>query len=164
MKDFSYISGITNEKPRECGVWMFSLKGNKQDIVHHDGETMSVRPTLTQPNSHSLMLTDMLVDETPDIYLDYKNLLLVYPTEIFHGKGKKNGIYVSVYLRNTDTKFVCVGSGVLSLVYRENVDCAKLFTKAVSTERVAPFDEIPIQLPFPSTRSTTSPSRSTTQH
>ena len=47
MKDFSYISGITNEKPRECGVWMFSLKGNKHDIVHHDGETMSVRSTLT---------------------------------------------------------------------------------------------------------------------
>ena len=108
------------------------------------------------------MLTDMLVDETPDIYLDYKNLLLVYPTEVFHGKGKNNGIYVSVYLRNTDTKFVCVGSGVLSLVYRENVDYAKPITKAGQTpyRRIVShfFDEISMHLPFPSTINT-SPSR-----
>ena len=111
----------------------------------------------------------MLLDVTPDIYTVYKNFLLVYPTEVFHGKGKNNGIYVSVYLRNTDTTFVCVGSGVLSLVYREDVDYAKPITKAgqtaVSMDRVAHFfDEICIQFPFPSTRSTTSPSRSTTPH
>ena len=39
------------------------------------------------------MLTDMLLDETPDINSDYKNFLLVYPTEVF--LVKKNCIYVS---------------------------------------------------------------------
>ena len=104
---------------------------------------MSIKSTLTQTNSHAYKLTDMLVDEPPDISSDSKNFLLVYPTEAFLGKGKKNGIYVSVYLRNTDTKFVGVSSGVLSLVNWEKVDYAKLVTKAhqtsVSTERVAHF-------------------------
>ena len=47
MKDNSFISDIIHERLLECGVWMFSFAGNKQDIVHHDGETMSVRSTLT---------------------------------------------------------------------------------------------------------------------
>ena len=93
----------------------------QHDTVHHDGETMSIRSTLTQRKSHTYMLTDMLVDETPDIYPDFKNFDLLYPTEVFHGK-EKSGAYVSVYLRNTDTKSVCVGSGVLSLVYPYKVD------------------------------------------
>ena len=38
-----------------------------------------------------------------------------------------------MYLRNTDTKFVGVSSGVLSLVYREKVDYATLCTKAGNT-------------------------------
>ena len=67
------------------------------------------------------MLTDILLDETPDIFSDNKNFLIVSPTEVFHGK-EKSGAYVSVYLRNTDTKSVCVGSGVLSLVYPYKVD------------------------------------------
>ena len=76
---------------------------------------------------------------------------------------EKNGIHVSVYLRNTDPKFVGVSSGVLSLVYHQRVDYAELFTKAgqtaVSTERVTHFfDDIDMQLPFPSTRNTTSSS------
>ena len=78
-------------------------------------------------------------------------------------KEKKNGIQVSVYLGNTDTKIVGVSSGVLSPVYHEKVDYAQLFTKAsqtaVSVERVAHFfDEIHIRLPFPSTRNTVSSS------
>ena len=52
MKDFSFISDIINETLRECGVLMFSFKENKRDIVHHDGETMSVRPTLTDTFTH----------------------------------------------------------------------------------------------------------------
>ena len=73
---------------------MSSFNGNKPDIVHHDGETMSIRSTLTQRKSHTYMLTDMLVDETPDIFSDNKNLLLVFPTEVF--LGKKNCVSVSV--------------------------------------------------------------------
>ena len=46
------------------------------------------------------MLTDMLIDETPDIHTDYKNFLIVYPTEVFLGTEKKNSVYVSVYRRN----------------------------------------------------------------
>ena len=38
MNAFSIISDIINEKLLECGVWGFSFKGNKQDIVDHDGE------------------------------------------------------------------------------------------------------------------------------
>ena len=123
-----------------------------KDIVHHHGETI-LSDRRSQTNSHISMLTDMLLDETPEILSDNKNFLFVYPTGVFLLK-KKNGIYVSVYLRNRDTKFVGVSSGVLSLVYREKVDYAKLCTKAVqtavSTERLAHFfDEIHMQLHFP---------------
>ena len=82
MKDFSFISDITSEKLRECCVWAFSFKGNKLDIVHHDGETMSVRETLTQTNSHIYMLTVMSLGETPEIHSDYKDFLVVHPTEV----------------------------------------------------------------------------------
>ena len=66
------------------------------------------------------MLTDMLVDETPDIYSDFKNLLLVYPTDVLHMK-EKNDVCVSACRRNTDTKIVGVSSGMLSLVYLQRV-------------------------------------------
>ena len=98
MEDFSFVSDI-NEKLRECGVWAFSFKGNKRVIVHHDGETMSVRSTRTRANSRIDMLTDMLLDETPDIDSDFKDFLVVHPTEVFLVK-ERNGVYVSVYLRN----------------------------------------------------------------
>ena len=68
-------------------------------------------------------------------------------------REKKNGIYASVFCA-TQTKFVCVSSGVLSPLYHQKVDHAELFTKAgqtaVSTERVAHFfDEIRISSPSP---------------
>ena len=69
------------------------------------------------------MLTDMLVDETPDIYSDFKNLLLVYPTDVLHMK-EKNDVCVSACRRNTDTKIVGVSSGMLSLVYLQRGDYA----------------------------------------
>ena len=62
---------------------MTSFNGNKPDIVHHDGDTMSVKSTLTQTNTHTHILTDILPDETSDIYSDSKDLLLVDPTEAF---------------------------------------------------------------------------------
>ena len=89
MKAFSIISDIINETLLECGVLVFSFRGNKQDIVHHDGDTMSLRPTLTQTNSHIYMLTDTLPREKPDIYADQKNLLLVYPMEVVLGEREK---------------------------------------------------------------------------
>ena len=79
MEDFSFISDIINETLRECDVWMFSFRGNKQDIVHHDGETMSVRSTLTD-NSHIYTLTYMLLHQVPDIHSDHNNIIIVCPT------------------------------------------------------------------------------------
>ena len=81
----------------------------------------------SQTHSHTYILTDIILDETPHIYSDFKNFLLVCPTEAF--LGKKNGIYVSVYMGNTDTKFVGVSSGVLPLVNHKKVDYAELFAK-----------------------------------
>ena len=97
------------------------------------------------------MHTDVLIDERPDINTDYKYFLILHPTEVFH--EKKIGVYVSVYPRNK-TPNPLVSARVLSLVYREKVDYAELFTKAgqtaLSTEPVAPFfDETPMLLPFP---------------
>ena len=51
MKDFSFIPD-RNEMLGEWGVWGFSFKGNKHDIVHHNYKTMSVRPTLTHELAH----------------------------------------------------------------------------------------------------------------
>ena len=68
------------------------------------------------------MLMDILIVDMSNIYSDNKNNLLVDPTEVFPGKGKKNGIYASVYLLNGGIKFAGVSSGVLSLVYREKGD------------------------------------------
>ena len=79
MNDFSFISDIINETLRECGVWTFSFNRNKHDIVHHDGETMSVRSTLTD-NSHIYTLTYMLLHQVPDIHSDHNNIIIVYPT------------------------------------------------------------------------------------
>ena len=53
------------------------------------------------------MHTDTLLDETPDVFTVYKNLLLVYPTEVILVL-EKNSVYVSANLRNTDTTFVVV--------------------------------------------------------
>ena len=79
LNDFSFISDIINETLRECGVWTFSFNRNKHDIVHHDGETMSVRSTLTD-NSHIYTLTYMLLHQVPDIHSDHNNIIIVYPT------------------------------------------------------------------------------------
>ena len=76
------------------------------------------------------MHTDILLDETPDIDSDHKNILRVYPTEVFHCNEKKTCVYISMYLHTSDTKFVGVDSGVLLHVSGENVDDATVFTKA----------------------------------
>ena len=152
MEDFSFVSDI-NEKLRECGVWAFSFKGNKRVIVHHDGETMSVRSTRTRANSRIDMLTDMLLDETPDIDSDFKDFLVVHPTEVFLVK-ERNGVYVSVYLRNKTPNSLVSARVMLSLLSRSKVNYAKPFAKAgltaFSTEGVPHFiDVIHMQLLFP---------------
>ena len=143
---------------------VFSFKGNKQDIVHNDGGMMFVRETLTQTNSHIPMLTDMSLDETPDIHSDYKNILIVNPTEVFLVKG--NGVYVSI-ISNTDTTFVGVSSGMLLLVYRQKGDYTTVFTKLAgrqSRPNVSHTSSMIFSCCFisPSTRNTASCSRSTT--
>ena len=52
MKDFLFISDIINEKLGVCGLLWFSFKGKKPDIVHRDGDTMSITSTLTNEFSH----------------------------------------------------------------------------------------------------------------
>ena len=52
MRDFSFISDTIKEKLRECGVFVFSFKGNTKEIVHYDGGTMSLRHTLTDKFAH----------------------------------------------------------------------------------------------------------------
>ena len=74
-KDLSFISNI-NEKLGECGVFGFSFNGNKQE----SSTTTAIRclsERRSQTNSHISMLTDMLHDETPDIYSNNNNFLLV---------------------------------------------------------------------------------------
>ena len=132
MKDISFISDIIHEKLLECGVWSSLSRGTSRT-----SSTTTARRYLSgrrsQTNSHVNMLTDILLDETPDIFSDNKNFLIVHLMEVFHGKEKKNGVYVSVYLHNRDAKFVGVSSWVLSLVYREKVGNAKPFTKVGKT-------------------------------
>ena len=129
----------------ECGVFRFSFKGNKHDVVHQDGETISIRSTITD-NSHVYILTDTLLDVTPEIFTVYKIFLLVHPTEVFLWKQKKSNTYVSVHLRNTDTTLIGVNSRVLSHLH-EKVDHPNLFTKASRWSMSH----------TPSTRSTTAP-------
>ena len=52
MKGFSLISDIINEKLGVFGLLWFSFNVNKQAIIHHDGDTMSVRSTLTDEFAH----------------------------------------------------------------------------------------------------------------
>ena len=118
------------------------MKGNKEDIIHHDGETMSVRSTQTQTNSHIPMLTDTPLDGVPDVDSDNKNFLLVYHMDVFLVRRRRTASRLCVSAQHR-RQFIGVISGVLLLVYREKFDNVKLFAKAdkraVSTERVAHF-------------------------
>ena len=67
----------------------------RDDLYHIDAHTQT-------HNIH--ILTNMLPDDTLNIYSDFKNVLPVDPTEVFLVK-KKNGINVSVYWA-THTKFL----------------------------------------------------------
>ena len=99
MEVFSFISDIINEKLGECDVLWFSFKGNKPDIIHDDGETVSTRSTLLETNSNTNILTDVFINDTLNTNSDNTKPLHVCPTEVFHWKN--NAIYVSVYLRHT---------------------------------------------------------------
>ena len=81
MKDFSFISDIVNEKLGECGVWgSLSMGTRRTSSTTTAGRCLSDRRS--QTNSHIPMITDMLLDETPDTHSDGKNSLIVYPTEV----------------------------------------------------------------------------------
>ena len=79
MKDFSFISDIINEKPRECGVWCSLSRGTSRTSF-----TTTARRCLSyrrsQTNSHIHTHAGMLLDETLDINTDYKTFLFVCPT------------------------------------------------------------------------------------
>ena len=116
----------------------FSFAGNKQDIVHNDGETMSVGSTRTDELAHQ-HAPGSLIDDTPEIHSDFKNLLLVHPTEVLHGKKKKASTSRCICTTQTQNSLVSA-HGVLSLVDRYKLEHAELITKAgqtsVSTEHV----------------------------
>ena len=93
MKDFSFISDTINEKLRECAVLGSLSRGTHRT----SSTTIASRcqsDRRSQRNSHIYILTDMLLDETPEIHSHYKNFLIVYQTEVF--LEKKNCAYVSV--------------------------------------------------------------------
>ena len=96
------------------------FQAEKQDIVHHDGETMTIRSALTQTNSYIHILTCMLIDEMPDIDSDLMNFLLVSWTKAFLVREKTAS--TSRCICATHTTFVGVSSWVLSLVDREKGD------------------------------------------
>ena len=78
------------------------------------------------------MLTELLFDETPDIFSDNKNFLLVFQTEVFHGKEKKNGVYVSVSPQQRHQIRWCLIRRPVTC-YREKVGYAKPLTKVGQT-------------------------------
>ena len=93
MKDFSFFSDIINEKLCKCGVWSSLSMGTSRTLsTTTAGRCLSDRRS--QRNSHIYTLTDMLLDETPEIHSHYKNFLIVYQTEVF--LEKKNCVYVSI--------------------------------------------------------------------
>ena len=69
MKDNSFNSDITDEKLREFDVLRFCFNGDKQDIVPTTARRCQTDQR-SQTNSHTYMLTGILVDETPDINSD----------------------------------------------------------------------------------------------
>ena len=147
------ISDIINEKLGECSVLMFSFKANKQDIVHHDGETMSNRSTLTEKFAHIHLHGHAPCRDARHL-LGQRRLPHCRPYGRLSCEGEEERPLRLCVSAHTDTTFVGVISGVLSLVYLEKVDYATLVTKAdqtaVSTEHVAHFvDEIHTLLPFP---------------
>ena len=100
----------------------------------------------------------MLVDDTLNIYSDYKDFLIVYPTDVFLWKEKKSGVNVSGYLQ-TQTPNSLVSSpgfGPLSTTRKAITPRSSLkqvSKTAVSTERLTHFfDDICMLLPSPSTK------------
>ena len=142
-------------------------------VVLLQGEQAGYRPPrrrhdVCQIDAHTDQLTRLhahgrVPKPTPDITQTARTSSLSTRRRSFFGKRRRAP---SRCICATDTTFVGVSSGVLSLVYCEKGDYANLFTKACRPSRLNVshfFDETPMLLPFLSTRNTTSPSCSTTQ-
>ncbi|KAL7718856.1 C2 DOCK-type domain-containing protein [Entamoeba marina] len=116
------------DKLKECGHWGFQFKASKADVIHHDGINTLFNNDIQENSTHFSI-----------------------------GKErKKNGICVSVYLRDTDDKFIPSSSQSLESIYPPETlpqqQLVKHFTTSVSVDKVGHFiDEIKIQLPFPLT-------------
>ena len=91
---------------------MVLFQAEKQDIVHHDGETMTIRSALTQTNSYIHILTCMLIDERPDIDSDLMNFPPCLLDRVLSCEGEERHQRLGASAR-TDTTFVGVSSGVL---------------------------------------------------
>ena len=106
------------------------------------------------------MFTDMLHDDTLDINLDNKTLLIVYQTDFFH--GKKNAIYISVYLRHRHQIRWCQLRGAVAFLQPEGRLRQVLHLAGQTTLSTLHdahfFDVFRMQLPFLSTRNTTTSS------
>ncbi|EMD42550.1 Hypothetical protein EHI5A_030700 [Entamoeba histolytica KU27] len=145
------------DRMKTCGYWEFLFKPSKKEDVHYDGFMVTNTQDGTN-GSQFCTMTDLSIQEKEDIFMDYENLLFVYPTEICLGKEKKrNGVCVTVYLRDNDNdKFTPGVSKPMAAIYpMANTPIQSLtrsFTTAVSVDKIGHFiDEIKIQLPFPLT-------------
>ncbi|KAL7715469.1 C2 DOCK-type domain-containing protein [Entamoeba marina] len=142
------------DKLKECGHWGFQFKASKADVIHHDGINTLFNNDIQENSTHCSMITNMTLSEHNSFFTDYQNLFFVYPSEVSIGKErKKNGICVSVYLRDTDDKFIPSSSQSLESIYPPETlpqqQLVKHFTTSVSVDKVGHFiDEIKIQLPF----------------
>ncbi|EDR23763.1 hypothetical protein EDI_124660, partial [Entamoeba dispar SAW760] len=144
------------EKMKTCGEWSFKYRGTRPEIVHIDGPYRMFSPEKNETSTlNILMLTDISPPETDEIYIDYQNLLFVYPSEVSLGKEKKkSGIILNVYLRDSDSLFDESKPDALKMIFPcqegviENLETC--FTSSVSIDKVGHFiDEVKIQLPFP---------------
>ncbi|EDR26098.1 hypothetical protein EDI_023820 [Entamoeba dispar SAW760] len=135
------------DKMKTCGYWEFVFKPSKKEDVHYDGFMVTNTQDGTN-GSQFCTMTDLSIQEKEDIFMDYENLLFVYPTEICLGKEKKrNGVCVTVYLRDNDNdKFTPGVSKPMAAIYpMANTPIQSLtrsFTTAVSMDIIHFFPSI----------------------
>ncbi|ELP90849.1 hypothetical protein EIN_359320 [Entamoeba invadens IP1] len=145
------------DKWKLCGEWTFKFKASKKELVHVDGESEFNNQEHEEKPIFIKSLTNLSLQDSEDIFTDYRNFLFCYPTELCLGKERKRGgCLITVYCRDTDAKFAGEITGNLPVIFPNNsschVDMQTSLTTTVATEKVGKFtDEIKLELPFPLT-------------
>ncbi|ELP86642.1 hypothetical protein EIN_092070 [Entamoeba invadens IP1] len=142
------------ERLKICGNFEFSLRNESEKYEHCDGLTKVYQPNKSNMVERIKMMTNIDLTHIEETFNSYENKLFVYPTEVVLSKErKKSGIVITVYVRETDDRFV-VGKSCLSVVYPNTSgtddELCSSFTTSVSNDKNGHFtDEIKIELPFP---------------